>query len=232
MSSASLFITHYSAAPGRECGSCTLCCKVYALPELEKPPGVWCKHCAPGKGCEIHDAPPPEQCRQFFCLWMTDGKMPDEWRPDRAKFVLTIFPPNGFVYGQVDPGSPGAWRRQPYYDGLRAMARTLLDERRHVIMFVGDEATLVMPDEALPLGKMTARGPVPHRAGLRAQRPDLAGHQDLTMSDNALVLFFGGHDSTARLAWRSTASPMSRRSPEAGAGRKIAATLFLKPAPA
>ena len=37
------------------------------------------------------------------------------------------------------------------------MARTLIDERRHVIMFVGDEATLVMPDEALPLGRMTAQ---------------------------------------------------------------------------
>ena len=37
------------------------------------------------------------------------------------------------------------------------MARTLLEERRHVIMFVGDEATLVMPDEALPLGRMTAQ---------------------------------------------------------------------------
>jgi hypothetical protein len=39
---------------------------------------------------------------------------------------------------------------------LRAMAKTLLEQRRHVIMFVGDQATLVMPDEALPLGAMTA----------------------------------------------------------------------------
>ncbi len=156
MSAPSLSFMPYAAASGRACGSCTLCCKVYALPELEKPPGAWCKHCAPGKGCGIHDAA-PEQCRLFFCLWMTDGKMPNEWRPDRARFVLSIYPQNGFVYGQVDPGSPGAWRRAPYYDGLRAMARTLLGERRHVVMFVGNEATLIMPDEALPLGKMSAR---------------------------------------------------------------------------
>ena len=127
------------------------------MPQLDKAPGAWCKHCAPGKGCRIHDALPADQCRDFFCLWMTDGKMPDEWRPDRARFVLSIFPPNGFVYGQLDPGSPGAWRRQPYYDGLRAMARRLIEERRHVIMFVGDEATLVLPDAAVPLGKMTAQ---------------------------------------------------------------------------
>ena len=146
----------YAAAPGRACGGCTLCCKVYALPELEKPPGVWCRHCAPGKGCKIHDAL-PEQCRRFNCLWMTDGTMPDEWRPDKAKFVLSVYPANGFVYGQVDPGSPVAWRKPPYFDGLRAMAKALLEERRHVLMFVGDEATLILPDEALPLGKMTAR---------------------------------------------------------------------------
>jgi hypothetical protein len=155
MSSTAILLTSYSAAPGRECGACTLCCKVYALPEFAKPPGAWCKHCAPGKGCAIHDAP-PNQCRQFFCLWMTDGTMPAEWRPDQARFVLSVYPTNGFIYGQVDPGSPGAWRRAPYFDGLRAMAKTLLEQRRHVIMFVGDQATLVMPDEALPLGAMTA----------------------------------------------------------------------------
>ena len=82
--------------------------------------------------------------------------MPAEWKPDRARFVLSVYPTNGFIYGQVDPGSPGAWRKAPYFDGLRAMAKTLLEERRHVIMFVGDQATLVMPDEALPLGAMTA----------------------------------------------------------------------------
>jgi hypothetical protein len=153
--SAPLSFTPYAAAPGRECGGCTMCCKVYALPELAKPPGVWCIHCAPGKGCAIHDQL-PDQCRLFFCLWMTDGAMPADWRPDRARFVLSVYPTNGFIYGQVDPGSPTAWRRAPYYDRLRAMAKALLDERRHLIMFVGDDATLVMPDGALPLGKMTA----------------------------------------------------------------------------
>ena len=148
-------VAPFGAAPGRACGACTLCCKVYALPEYEKPPGVWCAHCAPGKGCKIHEAA-PNQCRQFFCLWMSDGAMLDSWRPDRAKFVLSIFPPNGFVYGQVDPGSAGAWRKEPYFSGLKRLAQSLIGERRHLIMFVGDEATLVMPGEAVPLGRMTA----------------------------------------------------------------------------
>ena len=151
----SMSFTPYGAAPGRECGSCTMCCKVYTFPEINKPAGVWCKFCNPGKGCKIHDNV-PDPCRDFFCLWMTDGTMPDEWRPDRARFVLTVYPTNGFVYGQADLGSPGAWRRAPYYDRLRAMAKALLEQRRHLLMFVGDQATLVMPDEDVPLGKMTA----------------------------------------------------------------------------
>ena len=88
---------------------------------------------------------------------MTDATMPLEWRPDQARYVLTVFPENGFVYGQVDPGAPGAWRRAPYYAALRRMAKTLLAQSRHLIMFAGDEATLVMPDAALPIGKMTAK---------------------------------------------------------------------------
>ena len=150
---AAFSVMPFGPAPGRACGGCTMCCKVYALPEFGKPPGVWCKHCAPGKGCKIHDSP-PEQCRLFFCLWMTDGAMPNDWRPDRARFVLSVYPPNGFIYGQVDPGSPRAWMKPPYYDALRAMAGRLLNERRHVIMFMGDEATLVMPEGEAALGKM------------------------------------------------------------------------------
>jgi hypothetical protein len=85
---------------------------------------------------------------------MSDPTMPDEWKPDRSKIVLTYFPGNGFLYAQVDPGSPQAWRKAPFYDSLRAMARKLNEKGRHVVVFVNDEATLIMPDEAVPLGAM------------------------------------------------------------------------------
>ena len=62
---------------------------------------------------------------QFFCLWMTDPKVPDVWKPDRSHIVLSIFPANGFIYAQVDPGSPQAWRKAPYYDDLRRMAQAV-----------------------------------------------------------------------------------------------------------
>lgn len=80
--------------------------------------------------------------------------MPDEWKPERSKIVLTLFPGNGFLYAQVDPGSPQAWRKAPYYDQLRAWARSLIDKGRHVIVFVNDQAMLIMPEEAIALGPM------------------------------------------------------------------------------
>jgi hypothetical protein len=40
MFSAAMVIASNAAAPECECGSGMLCCKVYALPELAKPPGV------------------------------------------------------------------------------------------------------------------------------------------------------------------------------------------------
>ena len=145
-----------AGAAARECGTCALCCKVYHVPAVDKPAGVWCRHCQPGVGCAIH-ASRPQHCRQFFCLWITESNVPEAWKPDRSRIVLTTFPANGFLYAQVDPGSPQAWRKAPYYDDLRRMAKRLNEQNRHVIVFVGDVATLIMPEEAVPLGKMSAQ---------------------------------------------------------------------------
>ncbi len=140
--------------PQRACGTCTLCCKVFKLAELDKPAGVWCRHCEQGVGCRIHPTRPP-QCREFFCLWLTDSSMPAEWKPERSKMVRSVFPANGFIYVQVDSGFPQAWRKAPYYDELRRWAKSLVEKGRHIIAFVNDGATLIMPEEAIPLGKMT-----------------------------------------------------------------------------
>lgn len=141
-------------APGRDCGTCTLCCKVYEVPVLEKPAGTWCRHCTPGRGCGIHETR-PEHCRAFFCLWMTDGRMPDHWKPERSKIVMSVFPSTGFIHAQVDPGAPQAWRKEPYLTELQRFAADLLKERRHVIVFVGSNATLIMPTGPVPMGHMS-----------------------------------------------------------------------------
>ncbi len=158
------------AAPGRECGSCTLCCKVYDVPSLEKPAGRWCSHCLPGRGCGIHETR-PTHCRSFFCMWMTDGAMPPEWKPDRCKFVLTVDGVTRFLNVQVDPGSPNAWRAEPFQTQLRQWAAMLMQEQRFVVVFLNKSATIVLPDKDVALGvlgdgdrvvpyrQLTPRGP-------------------------------------------------------------------------
>jgi hypothetical protein len=158
-------------APGRACGSCTLCCKVYDVPALAKPAGTWCRHCKPGRGCGIH-ATRPDHCRAFFCLWMTQTWLGVEWKPERSKMVLTMDPETRFLLVQVDPGTPNAWRGAPYYAQLRKWAEGAVAQGRQVVVFNNKSATVVLPDRDVPLGviapgdrivaqqRQTAAGPV------------------------------------------------------------------------
>jgi hypothetical protein len=164
---------HYAniAAPGRECGTCTLCCKVYEVPSLSKPAGKWCQHCTPGKGCGIWQTR-PDHCRSFYCLWMTESGFGPEWKPDRARFVMSIDPYSRCVNVQMDPGQAKAWRQEPYQSALRRMAVSLLPEERLVIVFVGLHATVITETGEVELGvmgpedrvqlktRMTPNGPV------------------------------------------------------------------------
>jgi hypothetical protein len=140
-----------TAAAGRDCGTCTLCCKVFDVPSLNKPAGKWCTHCSPGKGCGIHETR-PDHCRSFFCMWMTVDWLGPEWKPEIAKFVLTIDPVSKFMLVQVDPGSPKAWREKPYYAQFQHWARAMMPREQLVVILNGNRATVVMPDGETELG--------------------------------------------------------------------------------
>ena len=149
MTDPALFAT--TPAPGRACGPCTLCCKVYDVPAVESVAGQWCRHTKAGRGCAIH-ATRPDHCRAFHCLWMTEGWLGPEWKPDRAKMVLSLDPATRFMHVQVDPGQAQAWRREPYYGQLKRWAAASLAQKRHVLVFVNKSATVVLPDRDVPLG--------------------------------------------------------------------------------
>lgn len=138
-------------AIGRSCGTCTLCCKVYDVPAVEKSAGTWCRHTLKGRGCGIHETR-PQHCRSFHCLWMMQDWLGAEWKPDRAKMVLSIDPATRFLFVQVDPGSASAWKREPYYGQLRRWAATSLQQKRYVLVFVNKSATVILPDRDVPLG--------------------------------------------------------------------------------
>ena len=140
-------------APGRDCGSCTLCCKVYDVPAVEKAAGTWCRHCLPGRGCGIHETR-PQHCRSFHCMWMTETWLGPEWKPERSKLVLSVDPATRFLLVQVDPGAAGAWRREPYYGQLKSWAAAGIGQGRQVIVFLNKSATVILPDRDVPLGVM------------------------------------------------------------------------------
>jgi len=95
------------------CGSCTLCCKLLGVKELSKPDGVWCKFCnksggSPG-GCTIY-ANRPDSCQEFQCGYLINH-LPEEFRPDRVKMVITGTSEEiGAHIIHVDPNYPGAYR--------------------------------------------------------------------------------------------------------------------------
>ena len=70
----------------RRCGNCTACCLTHKVDEIEKPGGVWCKHCTIGKGCKIY-TDRPGGCERFECQWLK-GSFSDRERPDRSKVIV------------------------------------------------------------------------------------------------------------------------------------------------
>ena len=137
----------------RSCGSCTLCCKLFPVPELEKPASQWCRHIAQGRGCGIHETR-PSVCRAFWCQWIENDQLGPEWKPEIAKFVLSIYPGSNSLAVTVDPASPANWRKEPYLSDLRRFATAALAQGDQVIVFKGDHATAILPEGETELGRI------------------------------------------------------------------------------
>lgn len=141
------------AALGRTCGTCSLCCKLLQVPELEKPMGEWCRHYKAGAGCMIH-ATRPQPCRDFFCGYLQSEKLSDEWFPARSRIVVAGEPSGIVLY--VDPGRPDAWKAEPFYSRIKAWAVEGVPRNRLVTVRIGRRTVAVLPDKDVDLGPMDA----------------------------------------------------------------------------
>jgi hypothetical protein len=82
-----------TARLNRQCGDCTLCCKLLPVRSLGKGSGERCRHQQHHKGCKVYAnllAVAPE-CRLWNCRWLVDDAG-DTKRPDRAHFVVDVMP--------------------------------------------------------------------------------------------------------------------------------------------
>lgn len=128
-----------------------MCCKLLGIHELDKPAGLWCPHCKPGKGCAAYGER-PGSCRTFNCGWLSDLSIPDDLRPDRSKVVLYFTADGARLIARCDPGSPLAWRREPIYGQLKRWAVTAWAQKRSVMVMVGERAWLLTANHEVDLG--------------------------------------------------------------------------------
>jgi hypothetical protein len=139
--------------PAKNCGTCTLCCKVFDVDWLDKPKpaGRWCHHCKPGKGCAIWQSV-PERCADYYCVWRLDPALGPEWKPERARFILTHAHEEAPLAIVLDPGAPDAHRREPYATKLRETALAHLHGRGStLVIFGGQRRALLMPEGEIPI---------------------------------------------------------------------------------
>jgi hypothetical protein len=129
-----------------------MCCKLISVTEIGKPQNVWCSHCTPGKGCGIYEARPAE-CRIFQCAWLVETSLGDDWRPERAKFLLTQEPGTGRIFIVCDTTAPGTWRREPYYSTIKSLLTRDPAERKEIIVMTGRKVTLLVRQGEFDLGE-------------------------------------------------------------------------------
>lgn len=137
------------SARGRECGNCTLCCKVMAIEELAKPASSWCSHCKPGRGCLIY-ANRPAECRIFSCLWLVNDQLAPHWKPHKSKLVLTTSEDGMEI--RCDPGFPDAWRKEPFQSEIREWAASGETLDMTVVVITGQKLILITPEREFDFG--------------------------------------------------------------------------------
>jgi Fe-S-cluster containining protein len=136
---------------GRECGECTLCCKLLGVESIGKDAGVWCAHCTSRHGCAIYDSR-PEECRNFICAWLQSPALDERWKPSACKFVVS--PEHGGMKLKVavDPARPDAWRKEPFYSYFKNWIRESASRGAELIVVIGKRAIVVLPDRDVDLG--------------------------------------------------------------------------------
>ena len=158
----------------RQCGGCTLCCKLLPVCELGKGSNERCKHQQTGKGCGIYKdlARVSPSCRLWNCRWLTGVDTGDLRRPDRSHYVLDIMPDfitlseDGressnveIVQVWVDPAYPDAYKDPALLDYLRRRGEEGIAA---LIRYSGRDAFVLFPPAMTGSGEF-----VEHRTGMR-----------------------------------------------------------------
>ncbi len=139
------------AAEGKSCGGCGACCKLPRIVELNKPAHVTCVNYVAAQGCSIY-ADRPGACRAFECGYLQNPELGEEWRPDRAGFLL-YFAPGPRLVVETDLETPDIWRHEPFLAQLRDWADRGRPTPVEVVVRSGDRLTMIFPEGEVELGE-------------------------------------------------------------------------------
>tara|TARA_R110000772_G_scaffold20466_2_gene56803 strand:+ start:93657 stop:94112 length:456 start_codon:yes stop_codon:yes gene_type:complete len=95
----------------RECGECTLCCKLLDIPWMESLPNTYCSKCEINKGCTIFKSV-PKKCSDYNCEYLKSETMGDELKPNVCNVIFEEIAKTIHL-ALVDPDYINAWKEEP-----------------------------------------------------------------------------------------------------------------------
>lgn len=143
-----------SATSGQKtCGTCSICCKIVAVSDLNKPAHQWCVHNVPKKGCGIWGKH-PDVCKVWQCGWILMPQLDERWKPEKCGFIIrTRFRIDQLVI-DVDPTKPNSWRQEPFFSEIHRWARNSPKSGQQIVVCIGRREIAIFPEEDIDCGEL------------------------------------------------------------------------------
>lgn len=137
----------------KTCGTCSICCKIVAVAELNKPAHQWCVHNVPRKGCGIWGKH-PDACKVWQCGWILMPHLDERWKPEKCGFIIrTRFQIQQLVI-DVEPSKPNAWRQEPFFSEIHRWARNAPATGQQIVVCIGRRQIVIFPEEDIDVGEL------------------------------------------------------------------------------
>lgn len=113
-----------------ECDGCTLCCKLFPIPDLNLKAGQECEYAIPGNGCKIYEDR-PNDCRKCECSYYQVENTSIDLRPDKCGVIFEKATDNIFI-GTIDSDV------RIFGNVVKAQIQSFLKEGFSVVLQHGD----------------------------------------------------------------------------------------------
>ncbi len=134
----------------RECGRCSMCCKLPSIEEFGKPANQWCRHISKASGCAIYETR-YDTCRGYRCLWLLNDDLGPEWQPNKCKFIIHKVEGSVGLWVNVDKSFPMAWKQEPFYQTIKSWSQQSREGKGYVAVCVGSRTIVVFPEEDMEI---------------------------------------------------------------------------------